>query len=98
MKMSKMILAFAVVVLLAGTALAQGTTVLPQPAGVEDSTYLVNYFSLNIGPPAPDGLVRISNTGFRATGSNVGPANGNICANIYVLDPLRRWWRAAVAT
>ena len=59
---------------------------LPQPSGVQDSTYLVNYFSLNIGPPAPDGWVRISNTGFRATGSNVGPANGNICANIYVFD------------
>ena len=86
MRMSKMILAFAVVVLLAGTALAQGTTVLPQPSGVEDSTYLVNYFSLNIGPPAPDGWVRISNTGFRATGNNTGPANGNICANIYVFD------------
>ena len=88
MKMSKMILAFAVVVLLAGTALAQGTTVLPQPAGVQDSTYLVNYFSLNVGPPAPDGWVRISNTGFRATGSNAGVPNGNICANIYVFDPM----------
>ena len=84
MKVFRLVLAVAMLVLLAGTAFAQ--TTLPQPTGVQDSTYLVNYFSLNVGPPAPDGWVRISNTGFRATESNAGPANGNICANIYVFD------------
>jgi len=76
-KLGVLLLLASAVVLLGGSALAQGDV----------SYYFVTYYSnANKGSAAPDATLRIINDGDTSTAEVEGVPNGNLWASIYVFD------------
>ena len=78
-KLGVLLLLASAVLLLGGSALAQGPG--------DYSYYFVTYYSnANKGSAAPDATLRIINDGDVSTGEVEGVPNGNLWASIYVFD------------
>jgi len=75
-KLGILLLVASAVLLLGGSALAQG----------DYSYYLVTYYSDAHHSNAPDATLRIVNDGFASTSETEGVPNGNLWASIYVFD------------